>query len=338
MAAVCSCDCSKISGWFTNTLQFGRLRDEVGLSGTRWSPDGSGRSRTSYRWGCGILDSLQASAKELFIADLNRLRDEAGQPSLAELVQRADGKFSKSTIDDHLSTRRVLIPNWRLTSAYVLSCHAAAEATGLNVERLGTIEEWRIRWAAAKNNDRDAVSPIRDSRNVSTYTMLDNDLPSIYEVPEPSLHYRLESRNSQSAPTHHGDTTANITAVMRQLDEDLSELSESLSIDNGLLVVTNGPTIGTRFAIDYGLVTIGRDQESDVLLDNPTVSRRHAVIHRYRNEFKVRDVGSRNDTFLNQKKITEESPLVSNDELQVGVFRMLFVQGAGNRTKRGQFS
>jgi hypothetical protein len=299
-------------------------------------PDGSGRLRTGCgRW-CDIVDSLQASAKELFVAELNRLRLEAGNPSLSDLVARGKGKYSKSTLDDHLAGRRVMIPNWRITSAFVNACLAIAKETGLTDAGLGTIEEWRVRWRAAFVDDRDAVSPIRDPHNVATYTMVSSQPQAMADDSGLNLEdlSQLALELSESSSRATGDTTAGITAITRRLEKDLSRLGDSLSADTGLLVVTSGPTIGTRFAVEHDLVTIGRDPNSDVFLDNPTVSRRHAVIHRYGTNFTVRDLGSRNSSFLHQQQLADETPLNSYDELQIGVFRMLFVQGASVRNLR----
>ena len=272
---------------------------------------------------------LRASAKTLLIAELNRLREEAGRPSLGELVRQGKGKFSKSTLDDHLGDRRVNIPNWRLTFAYVSACREVAKDVGIDVERLGTIEEWRIRWSAARNNDRAAASPIKESKDVVTrqddprelQSTAEHEILTLERLKE--LDYKLSGRSSAGSAT----TTAGISALTRDIEEALSKLSDSLSDNAGLLVVTSGPGLGARFSVDRDLTTIGRDPDSDVFLDDPTVSRRHAVIHRYGNRFTARDAGSRNNTFVHQKRISHESPLASYDELQCGAFRMLFIQG-----------
>ncbi len=78
-------------------------------------------------------------------------------------------------------------------------------------------------------------------------------------------------------------------------------------------------------------VTIGRHPESDVFLDDITVSRRHAEVHRDQDAFSAHDVGSLNGTYLNRERI-DTAPLSSGDELQVGKFRLLFLaqtQGLG---------
>jgi pSer/pThr/pTyr-binding forkhead associated (FHA) protein len=57
------------------------------------------------------------------------------------------------------------------------------------------------------------------------------------------------------------------------------------------------------------------------------VSRRHAEICRYGDHFTVRDVGSRNGTFLQNKRLAAESALSAYEELRIGGLRLLFVQG-----------
>lgn len=266
------------------------------------------------------IESMQASAKDLLITDLKILRQESGQPSLNELARLSQGKFSKNAIDDHLSGRRTGIPNWRIMSAYIHACHEFARSTGLSIERLGTMEEWRVRWQAANAGDRAAVIPVRDSNSSSTYTAMDVKAGPVLDGLGPTI--------AVSRSANYIDTTAGIIAMRDGLDIDVQSLKKALPTNAGILIVTNGPIIGARFEVSGELVTIGRDPESDIVLNDPTVSRRHAVIHRYGTTFTVRDVGSRNGTYLHQIKLITESPLPSNEELQIGIFRMCFLQGA----------
>ncbi len=71
-------------------------------------------------------------------------------------------------------------------------------------------------------------------------------------------------------------------------------------------------------------VTIGRHPDSDIFLDDITVSRRHAEIHHDNDAYWAQDVGSLNGTYLNRQRI-DTSSLSSGDELQVGKFRLLFL-------------
>jgi hypothetical protein len=133
---------------------------------------------------------------------------------------------------------------------------------------------------------------------------------------------------SASAPAPgEATTTISLTGLDTPDDaqDDLSAdlLLESLPIGNALLVVQRGPNAGSRFLLDKDLTTVGRHPDSDIFLDDVTVSRRHAEFSREGDGFVVRDVGSLNGTYLNRERI--ESTLVhSGDEVQVGKFRLLF--------------
>ncbi len=91
-----------------------------------------------------------------------------------------------------------------------------------------------------------------------------------------------------------------------------------------LLLVMRGPNAGSRFRLDADLTTAGRHPDSDIFLDDVTVSRRHAEFYRRGALFTVRDVGSLNGTYVNRERI-EEAELVGGDEVQIGKFRLLFL-------------
>jgi pSer/pThr/pTyr-binding forkhead associated (FHA) protein len=92
----------------------------------------------------------------------------------------------------------------------------------------------------------------------------------------------------------------------------------------GLLVVKRGPNAGSRFTLSAGQTTIGRHPDSDIFLDDVTVSRRHAEIDNNDASFTVNDVGSLNGTYLNRERI-ERADLHSGDEVQIGKFRLVFL-------------
>lgn len=95
----------------------------------------------------------------------------------------------------------------------------------------------------------------------------------------------------------------------------------------GLLVVRSGDQTGERFALDDHLVTIGRHPDSNIYLDDVTVSRRHAEVRHVAGAYVVRDLGSLNGTYISQERV-EERQLMHGDELQIGKFRMVFLDGA----------
>jgi pSer/pThr/pTyr-binding forkhead associated (FHA) protein len=91
--------------------------------------------------------------------------------------------------------------------------------------------------------------------------------------------------------------------------------------------VRRGPNAGSRFLLDKEVVTAGRHPESDIFLDDITVSRRHAEIRRGPDGFTVHDVGSLNGTYLNRERV-EDGELVAGDELQIGKFKLVFFAGS----------
>lgn len=111
------------------------------------------------------------------------------------------------------------------------------------------------------------------------------------------------------------------------VDEDVTVALEELPDDAGVLVVKRGPNAGSRFALDQEVVTAGRHPDSDIFLDDVTVSRRHAEIVRTDDGYLVRDAGSLNGTYVNRERI-DETPLHNGDEVQVGKFKLFFLQGS----------
>ena len=92
----------------------------------------------------------------------------------------------------------------------------------------------------------------------------------------------------------------------------------------GMLIVRQGSKRGSRMALDTDRVTIGRHPDSDIFLDDITVSRRHAEILRTESGHEVTDVGSLNGTYIN-KQLVERGELNDGDELQVGKFKLVYV-------------
>ncbi|ACY97997.1 MULTISPECIES: FHA domain-containing protein [Thermomonospora] len=99
---------------------------------------------------------------------------------------------------------------------------------------------------------------------------------------------------------------------------------EALPPGTALLVVKRGPNAGSRFLLDKDRTSAGRHPESDIFLDDVTVSRRHAEFTRHGSAFAVRDVGSLNGTYVNRRRI-DSAGLSSGDEVQIGKFRLVFL-------------
>jgi pSer/pThr/pTyr-binding forkhead associated (FHA) protein len=101
---------------------------------------------------------------------------------------------------------------------------------------------------------------------------------------------------------------------------------DALPVGHALLVVQKGPGAGSRFLLDQDVVNAGRHPDSEIFLDDVTVSRRHAVFDRAGDQFTVSDVGSLNGTYVNRDRI-EKVQLTDGDEVQIGKYRLVFFAG-----------
>jgi hypothetical protein len=103
---------------------------------------------------------------------------------------------------------------------------------------------------------------------------------------------------------------------------------ESLPAGSALLVVKRGPNAGSRFLLDQDVTTAGRHPDSDIFLDDVTVSRRHAEIRRDGNGFTIVDSDSLNGTFVNRNRV-DRAELKNGDEIQIGKFKLvIFTEGS----------
>ena len=115
-----------------------------------------------------------------------------------------------------------------------------------------------------------------------------------------------------------GDESRTATHLALEVPED----------DGAMLVVVRGANAGSRYSIGGAVTTIGRHPDSDVFLDDVTVSRRHSEIRRSSTGYEIADTGSLNGTYVNGERV-ESSVLREADQLQVGKFKLVVVGGGG---------
>lgn len=119
------------------------------------------------------------------------------------------------------------------------------------------------------------------------------------------------------------------------LDADTEEMSasdvsavENLPAGSAMLLVQRGPDSGARFLLDSDTVTVGRHPDSDIFLDDISVSRRHGIFTRTSAGYSVTDLGSLNGTYVNRDRIDGEVSLSGGDEVQIGKYRLIYFAGA----------
>lgn len=101
--------------------------------------------------------------------------------------------------------------------------------------------------------------------------------------------------------------------------EDIKKISD---VSSGLVII-KGPNIGDKFLINKSKFTIGRNPESDIFLDDVTVSRKHAVLKKVGKDFRIKDSGSLNGSYINGE-IVEDATLKDGDRIQIGKYIFLF--------------
>ena len=122
-----------------------------------------------------------------------------------------------------------------------------------------------------------------------------------------------------------------ISELLDSVSESEKETVDQIlsgSADKAMLVIHKGPAKGSRYLITTEGCTIGRSHESDIFLDDVTVSRKHAAIHFNPKEtrFELVDSSSLNGTYVNSKNV-EQHKLHSGDQVQVGKFHLVFITG-----------
>jgi predicted nucleic acid-binding Zn-ribbon protein len=111
----------------------------------------------------------------------------------------------------------------------------------------------------------------------------------------------------------------------RSLNDSDAAAVDALPVGSALLVVQRGPSAGSRFLLDTDVVSAGRHPDSEIFLDDVTVSRRHAEFRRTGDGYTVADVGSLNGTYVNRDRI-DEVALQGGDEVQIGKYRLTFLR------------
>jgi pSer/pThr/pTyr-binding forkhead associated (FHA) protein len=122
-----------------------------------------------------------------------------------------------------------------------------------------------------------------------------------------------------------GDTTASLDPETLAAHLDPSDPSPAPA-DARALVITRGPGAGSRYLIDRDETRIGRHPEAHILLDDVTVSRRHALLTVVDSQVVLTDQASLNGTYVAGERV-DSHVLSDGDEVQIGRFHLVFQEG-----------
>jgi hypothetical protein len=123
-------------------------------------------------------------------------------------------------------------------------------------------------------------------------------------------------REATTATYRVDDETGEITPV---------DLEDVVAKGAALVIRAGGGRVGESFPLEGERMTIGRRPESDLFLDDVTVSRDHAIIVRRGGDFYLDDCGSLNGTYVNRQRV-DSRKLADGDELQIGKYKLSYLQ------------
>ncbi|QRN94308.1 FHA domain-containing protein [Archangium violaceum] len=103
------------------------------------------------------------------------------------------------------------------------------------------------------------------------------------------------------------------------------------------LYVERGPGAGQLIPVKQGVLVLGRASTSDLRLQHPSISRRHAQLTRRGDALSLKDLGSQNGTYVNRDRLTAEVELHPGDEIALGN-ALLRLRGPGPTPERPRAS
>lgn len=109
-------------------------------------------------------------------------------------------------------------------------------------------------------------------------------------------------------------------------EEDTAGIAAGLPAEGMAIIVrSGGGRAGEAYVLERDKLSIGRSPDSDIFLDDVTVSRRHAVLVRRGRSFAIEDLGSLNGTFVNRRRMDVKT-LEDGDEVQIGKYKLTFLE------------
>jgi pSer/pThr/pTyr-binding forkhead associated (FHA) protein len=143
---------------------------------------------------------------------------------------------------------------------------------------------------------------------------------------------------AHGSPAEPADTSAfpssdfaGSVADIAELEPEERDVIAALPRNSALLIVRRGPDQGARYLLDHDVNVAGRHPDSDIFLDDVTVSRQHAEFRRTPHGFEAHDLGSLNGTYV-AGQLVDRAALIDGIEVMVGKFRLTYFgsrQGMG---------
>jgi FHA domain len=147
-----------------------------------------------------------------------------------------------------------------------------------------------------------------------------------------SLFVTGKNEHPEDQPQHEveadGDPTVLYVPIVDRVDHPLSreEAANVDGVEGYALVVERGPRSGMTYLLPDGNTTVGRHPESDIFLNDVTVSRQHCRFVVTDDTLRLEDSGSTNGTYVNDSRV-DSTVLTAGDEVMVGRFHFVVAHG-----------
>ena len=139
-------------------------------------------------------------------------------------------------------------------------------------------------------------------------------------TPPNDLTSTLNLRQLRSIPqVNHSDE------LYKSLSAEAQNVISNLPKGEGILVILKGAGVGARYLLDAAQTKLGRDMSNEIILDDITVSRSHALITKS-NGYRIKDLGSLNGSYVNAVAV-KESAINAGDEVQIGKYHLTLFMG-----------
>ena len=113
--------------------------------------------------------------------------------------------------------------------------------------------------------------------------------------------------------------------LYKSLSAEAQNVISNLPKGEGILVILKGAGVGARYLLDAAQTKLGRDMSNEIILDDITVSRSHALITKS-NGYRIKDLGSLNGSYVNAVAV-KESAINAGDEVQIGKYHLTLFMG-----------
>lgn len=93
-----------------------------------------------------------------------------------------------------------------------------------------------------------------------------------------------------------------------------------------MLILQRGGENGLSWPLEHRMLTIGRSEDCDIVLDDRQISRLHARVVWRDDHYEIEDLSSKNGTHLNGRDVVSPQPLHDGDEIQIALrYKLAFV-------------